>query len=393
MADADRVLRLYAVDVKSSVHSLLAEPRPPNPPRRVWRDWVLVSLIVLSSLLEAAARFDVVWLPVALVLSIALAPMLLWRRTHPLLAVGVAFGAVIVLDVVAIVLGAPAVGLYSMGYLIILPYSLFRWGSGREISIGMIFIFVVSILANLVEFNGFGEALSGAVVLLFPAVLGVTFRFRSAGRDRERDQIRLMEREQLARELHDTVAHHVSAIAIQAQAGQAVAGPGGGAAFETLRLIEQEATRTLNEMRLMVGMLREGNEADLGPQRGVADIVRFAAERDVGPAIDVNLDGDLESLDQALDSALYRIAQESITNAVRHARSVTSVVVSVSGEPDRVRLLISDDGERGGLQGNGFGLIGMAERASLLGGHLEAGPGPDRGWQVEAILPRSNGAE
>lgn len=383
-------LRFYTlVVVKNALQQLLAEPRAPSPPRRVWRDWLLVASLVTSSVLEAANRNDVIWLPVALALAIGLAPTLLWRRTHPLLVVATGFGAVAVLDVVAILSGTPAIGLYSMAYLVILPYSLFRWGSGREISIGMIFIVAVLILGNVVDFNGFGEALSGAVVLLLPAILGVTLRFRATSRERERDQIRLLEREQLARELHDTVAHHVSAIAIQAQAGQAVAGSSHDAAIETLRVIEKEATRTLSEMRVMVGMLRQGDDADLAPQSGVQDIARFASKSDIGPVIDVQFDGDLDSLDQALDSALYRIAQESITNAVRHARNPTSIVVSVSADPGYVRLLVRDDGEQGGPAGEGYGLIGMSERASLLGGHLEAGPGPEQGWQVEAVLPRS----
>lgn len=94
-------------------------------------------------------------------------------------------------------------------------------------------------------------------------------------------------------------------------------------------------------------------------------------------------------LARPVDAALYRLAQESLTNAVRHARSATRVGIDVRREGDAVRLRVSDDGqtEPGPAPEPGFGLQGMAERAQLLGGSLSAGPGPDGGWVVEAVLP------
>ena len=97
------------------------------------------------------------------------------------------------------------------------------------------------------------------MVLLFPAVLGAAVRYRTNFRHRSLEQVRLRERERLARELHDTVAHHVSAIAVRAQAGQVVATTRPAAAVEALRVIEAEASRTLAEMRAMVGVLRDGS--------------------------------------------------------------------------------------------------------------------------------------
>ena len=104
----------------------------------------------------------------------------------------------------------------------------------------------------------------------------------------------------------------------------------------------------------------------------------------------MELSDDLDDLGPPVDAAIYRIAQESITNAVRHARRATRVDVSVAGESDCVRLTVRDDGDAGstGRSGAGYGLVGMAERAMLLGGTLEAGPDPDGGWTVSAVLPR-----
>jgi signal transduction histidine kinase len=110
-----------------------------------------------------------------------------------------------------------------------------------------------------------------------------------------------------------------------------------------------------------------------------------------GPRVDVELSGDLEGLRPMVGAAVYRIAQESITNAVRHARRATRIDVRVTGEQDWVRLTVLDDGESGAASPPGYGLAGMSERAALLGGTLEAGPSAERGWLVTATLPR-NGA-
>jgi len=103
----------------------------------------------------------------------------------------------------------------------------------------------------------------------------------------------------------------------------------------------------------------------------------------------VHLSGALHDLPAAVSVALYRIAQEALTNTMRHARNVTRVHIDVVGDVDRVRLTVRDDGAvvAATRHLSGFGLIGMRERASLLGGTLLAGPGPDRGWVVEATLP------
>jgi len=193
--------------------------------------------------------------------------------------------------------------------------------------------------------------------------------------------------------LHDTVAHHVSAIAIQAQAGQLLAKSRDlGGAREALEVIEEEASRTLAEMRSMVGSLRRSNgSAQVFAQRGVADIDRLAtAQGAQGIRIEVEHGGDLNDLRPSVQAALYRVAQESITNATRHARHATRIHVLVAADMENVRLSVTDNGERGAskARAEGYGLVGMAERVTLLGGNLVAGPGPDHGWTVRATIPR-----
>jgi len=379
------------VVISSVLRSLRDEPRAAAPPPRVWRDWALVAVLLLTAVVEGIFRPDVPWRPIALVLAVALAFPLLWRRTHPLAVVAVVFGAVLVLNLVTLI-GGPAepVGLYTMIYVILLPYSLLRWGSGREVTIGLSVIVVAAVLGIASDFNGFGEAVAGFVFLMFPAVLGALVRFWTTARTREIDQVRLREREQLARELHDTVAHHVSAMVVRAQAGRVVAPSDPEAAVDALRVIEEEGSRTLAEMRTMVGALRDRDDAELTPQNGVADIERLA--RNVGdePLVHVGLAGDLDELSPTVGSATYRIAQESVTNALRHARNATRIDVQVVGDQDVVRLTVRDDGDEVHPSGVsvGYGVVGMTERAALLGGTLEAGPGLDHGWVVDALLPR-----
>ena len=158
---------------------------------------------------------------------------------------------------------------------------------------------------------------------------------------------------------------------------------------EALEGVEEEGARTLEEMRAMVAALRDGGAgAELAPPAGVADLERLARAPGGGLRVDLQLDGELDALPPAVDAAVYRVVQESVTNAMRHAVDATEVVVRVTGEPQRVRVTVQDDGARVGRGRNGYGLAGLRERAALLGGQLRAGPGADRGWRVEAELPR-----
>ncbi len=378
--------------ISNAVRALWAEPRAPHPPARVWRDWALVAVLVLTAALEGTIRTDVAWRPVALVLALALVFPLLWRRTHPLPVVAVVFGAVIVLNLATLIeLPATSVGLYTMLYVLLVPYALLRWGSGREAIIGLPIIMVAGLLGIAVDFHGFGEAAAGFVFLMFPALLGALVRFWTTSRTRDIEQARLRERAQLARELHDTVAHHVSAMVVRAQAGRVVATSEPVAAIDALKVIEEEGSRTLAEMRAMVGALRDREDADLALQNSLADIERLARSVDDEPRVQVRLTGDFHELSPAVGSATYRIAQESVTNALRHARNATRIDVQVVGDEDAVRLTVSDDGDavHASSVAAGYGVVGMTERAALLGGTLEAGPGPDHGWVVDVVLPRA----
>ena len=381
----------------SAIRSLLTESRPARPTMRAWWDWALVGLLLPASLLEALLRDDLVWRPAAIAVGVVVVLTLWWRSTHPLLAVVVACGATSALNVAAMIAGVDAerASLYTGACVLLLPYSLLRWGAGYEAAIGLVIIVVSAFLAVAATSTEFVEALLGSGFFLFGAALGAAVRYRAHARQRDFEQVRLREREQLARELHDTVAHHVSAIAIQAQAGRMLATTQPDRMLEVFAVIEEAASRTLDEMRTMVGALRDGESpAALAPQPTVRDIEYFARRDTSGARVEVELTGSLEDLSPSLAATLYRIAQEAVTNATRHARHATRIDVQVRGDDRCVRLTVADNGERvtAGRNPSGFGLAGMSERAAQFGGTLEAGPNAGGGWVVQAVLPRRSRA-
>jgi len=371
---------------------LWAEPRVPDPPARVGRDWLLLAAGLIGTALEAALRDDIVWWPVSVLVTVGLCMTTLWRRTHPLAMVVLAFGSGILFTLVDVVVAHPKpLGLYTGVIILVLVYALPRWGSGRDIVLGSAVMLTTFGLSAITDDVPALDHLGGFVFLTFPWLIGASVRFWSTYRGRELERMRTREREEFARELHDTVAHHVSAIVIQAQAGRVLANADPATAVETLEGVEEEGTRTLEAMRTMVGALRDSDtRAELTPPAGVADLKRLARSPGGSLPIDLQLHGTLEGLPPAVDSAVYRIVQESVTNAIRHAVNATTVLIRVTGEPDRVLVTVRDDGVVAGRghSRNGYGLTGLHERAALLGGTLRAGPCPDRGWLVEAELPR-----
>ena len=135
---------VYGGHVSSAVHSFLAEPRAPDPPARVWWDWLLLAVIAVSAVLETIFRVDLIWVPAGLVVCVGLSVALLWRRTHPLLVAVIAFGGTSLLDTAAGLYAdgpdEPMAILVTTAWVLMLPYALLRWGSGRDAAIGMGFI-------------------------------------------------------------------------------------------------------------------------------------------------------------------------------------------------------------------------------------------------------------
>ncbi|MFI5891619.1 histidine kinase [Actinoplanes sp. NPDC051513] len=369
--------------LRDELRALWNSPRAPDAPARVARDRLLVAAGLIATALEASLRADVPWRPVSALVTAGLCLTVLWRRSRPLAMVVLAFGGGILLTLVDRAARHPQpIGLYAGMIVLVLVYALARWGSGRDIVLGSAVIlasFALSVISQPV-----GDIVGSLSFLAIPGALGAVVRLWSTSRRRELETMRSRERESFARELHDTVAHHVSAIVVRAQAGRVLAGADPASAAETLAGVEEEGVRTLEAMRAMVKALRDDDAgAELTPLPGIADLRRLSGRL----PIDLGVDGVVDGLPPAVDAAVYRIVQESVTNASRHAVGATGVEVRVSAAPGTIRITVRDDGAASAARPCGYGLTGLRERATLLGGSLRAGPCDGRGWLVEAELP------
>ncbi|MGC4847640.1 sensor histidine kinase [Micromonospora sp. DT15] len=288
------------------------------------------------------------------------------------------------------------------------PPRLWRWLLRATIGLSVLGAVVGVILTD--QWSGVAIGVLVVLVGLLPVLTGISVRqYRdqaAAERARAEQTARLVEldrrqavsaeRARMARELHDVVANHLSAVAIHATAVLSVPGLDRGQVESALRVIRESSVQGLAEMRQMIEVLREpGTSADpaapevvtarLAEADGLVDRVRAA-----GLAVRVRTDGTPGALPVGVDLAAYRIVQESLTNALKHGTGEAELTIAY--RPAEVVLTVENPvrGGGAGLPGAGAGLIGMRERATLLAGRFTAGPHDGR-WQVRAALPTGEG--
>ncbi|MEU4553055.1 sensor histidine kinase [Micromonospora violae] len=292
------------------------------------------------------------------------------------------------------------------------PPRLWRWLLRITVALS-----VVGVVVGVLSYGQWrGAALGVLVVLagLLPVLTGVSVRqYRdqaAAERARAEQTARLVEldrrqavsaeRARMARELHDVVANHLSAVAIHATAVLSVPGLDRGQVDSALRVIRESSVQGLAEMRQMIEVLRDpGTSGGPGAAPVTPEVVTARlAEADAlvervraaGLAVRVHTDGTPGALPVGVDLAAYRIVQESLTNALKHGTGEAELTIAY--RPAEVVLTVENPVRRGagGLPGAGAGLIGMRERATLLAGRFTAGPRDGR-WQVRAALPTGEG--
>jgi signal transduction histidine kinase len=197
------------------------------------------------------------------------------------------------------------------------------------------------------------------------------------------------ERVRIARELHDIVAHAISVIVVQAQAGQRVLEGEQASAREALGSIETTGREALVEMRRLLGVLRQQDrELALAPRPSLAYLDVLAERmREAGLPVELHFEGAAKPLPPGIDLSAYRIVQEALTNALQHAGPASAQVV-IRYRPGEVELVITDDGRgTGDGREGGRGLVGLRERVALVGGNVETGTDGGRGYTVHARLP------
>jgi signal transduction histidine kinase len=231
------------------------------------------------------------------------------------------------------------------------------------------------------------------MVMVIAWLIGNSIRQAQAKADLVRAQAALAERLRIARELHDIVAHSIGIIAIQAGSGGRVFDARPDEARDALAAIEATSRETLSGLRRMVKGLRNADpeegpgQAPLDPAPGLAGIERLAAMTlDAGVKVDVDWHSSREPLPADIDASAFRIIQEAVTNVVRHA-GTGRCRVSISQQDGQLSIEVTDSGRGGSGTGTGYGITGMRERATLLGGDFSAGPRPEGGFRVTARLP------
>ena len=217
-------------------------------------------------------------------------------------------------------------------------------------------------------------------------------RVEAAERDRAlaTERATAEERSRIARELHDVVAHSVSVMVVQASGVRRLLKPDQEREREALVSVEQIGRQALTEMRRMLGVMRTGEDqpAALAPQPGLQHLDRLIAQvEEAGLPVTLHIEGERPDLSPGVDLSAYRIVQEGLTNALRHAKGAHADVV-IRYIDGLVQLEITDDGvgSPNGTPG-GHGLVGMRERVAVYGGTLEAGPREGGGFVLRAVLP------
>lgn len=364
---------------------------------------VFVGLLVDREFLGVGTTTDIAgsaWWTFPLLLSAALA--MLWRRSAPDLVIVCFYGAY---GLHALVTSGGIEGAVALFPALTGLYSLGAYATPKRLVAGFAGVAALSAVHDThdpaLSFSNETETwsyLMFTAVLVLALVAGILVRTarESAVRRRavlaaeeRRTEAIASERAKIARDLHDVVTHNVNVVVMQAMAASGVLDSDPARVRAPLEAIESSGREALAEMRRMLGVLREDDDLLLAPQPGAGDIGRLVESlRRGGQPVSCRLDDLVDELPDGMGLVLFRIAQEALTNAMKHARgaaarvalrrtptAVVLEVVNTAGEPERE------------LSGAGHGLVGMAERTAIFGGWVETGPTPDGGFRVCATLP------
>lgn len=344
---------------------------------------------------------------------------LVWRRRFPLVA---GMAQAVLYNVATFFTG---IDIYTSQVVLFLGfYSIGAWSAKRGqallvrilICLLMAVSFVVASFASLEKVTG-AEAISAtqmAAFIVINSIVNIAFftgawifgdqawdqateraELEDADASIKQLQAQLVEsaveeeRLRIARELHDVVAHHVTAMSVQAAAARRLIERDPDAATASLKQVESSARAAVRDLRSMVLTLRDTDDAP-APEPTLADLAPLVTTaRNKGQRATYEEIGTIPELTPAAELALYRAAQEGLTNAAKHAGPHATVHVRMRGLPDAVELEIADDGRGTAttLPGTGTGLIGMRERITAVGGTLEAGPKPRGGFRIRATIP------
>jgi len=284
------------------------------------------------------------------------------------------------------------------GFVVLLSvYTAAAHTSGRRVWIGGAATFVIAWVSLITDPDGvyLGGMLFFGVLFGAPWAFGRVIRrrrLREQQLEREKAEAEAAiadERVRIARELHDVVAHAISVIVLQARGGRKQLDAGPEQTRDALDAIETTASQALAEMRRLLGLLREtDDDVARTPQPTLARLDELVGQvRDAGLPVELVVHGTPHDLPPGVDLSAYRIVQEALTNALKHAGPATARVWVSYGESG-LELEVADDGSgNGNGDGTGHGLVGIRERVAVFGGEVDAGARPEGGYTVRARLP------
>ncbi|MFD0556150.1 signal transduction histidine kinase [Stackebrandtia endophytica] len=297
----------------------------------------------------------------------------------------------------------PAMWLAESGALLILTLWTIRLWSARlgRTAVGLLIAALLLLPLRLGVTSSLAGMLFSEIVIMFglavAVVWGLYLRSIDVRRQRALANVQRSERIELARDLHDFVAHHVTGIVVQAQAAQYIPATDHAKVTESFAAIEKAGVEALASMRRLVGILRDDDAGGGSRPLGDLDQLRTLVERfnvgEVYASLYLSPEFSAATTPPEISATLYRVAQEALTNIRKHSHHVATVSVVVSGGADSVEIAIRDDGQPGGHRsrlaslGGGYGLAGLSERLTALGGSLTAGPRPEGGWEVIGRVP------
>jgi signal transduction histidine kinase len=364
-----------------------------DPSRVLARELRRRPLVADGLLALALAAIDLAWLasqhttaPGAIALVLLQTLPLVARRRFPIEVAVIVGGARVAYDVLQYQNAPEPLGVLVAFYTVAnLVDGAWRRVGPAIAAIGL----AISMAANDPHDVAVQVALNGTL-LAGVWVLGDSARTRRAFLQEAQAAAALDERARIAREMHDLVAHHLSVIAVQSQAAEALLASDPAAARRSVSTINATAREALAEMRQLLGVLRGHEGAGLSPQPGLADLDRLlGAVRDAGLVVTLDVQGEPRPLPPALDLTCYRVVQESLTNALKHAPGAR-VTVHLDWTGEGLAVSVHDDGTGApGPDSDGHGLRGMQERVALVGGRLSAGWRPGEGFAVSAWVPAS----
>jgi len=368
-------------------------------------DWSLASALTLGFLLTIPLDPNLdgpVWLN--MVIWVPAAAALFFRRRHPL-ATALVVGALVIAG--AILFTAEGARFFQTATVVVVSYSGGVFAAGRRSGVALAAT-TAGILTTTIIQTPTDIFFPVAFFCVVPWVLGRAIRSQTllarelaekaeleelAREEEERGAV-AAERSRVARELHDVLAHDLSVMTIQASAARRVVEKDPGAAAQAAGLIEQTGREALAELRQLFGTVHRGEAEALEGQPGLERVDRLAVRaREAGLPVDLNVEGDRPALPAGVDLAAFRVVQEGLTNAIKHAGDARAYVTVRYGAGD-VTVEVADDGvgpdgekRAPRAPGGGHGLVGMRERVALYGGELTTGRRRGGGFAVRARLP------